>query len=496
MTWFGKLRKTIEDEQDYALFDETIKCYRTGAYRMAYIGTWIAIAESLKNKFKLMAERDNVADQIVKKIEELESKHSPPDRFILNEAKKINIIDDVAFEKIEHIFTMRNLFAHPYNIAPTAKETRNAITTAIDKVLSVPPLLRKPYINDLLNNLQKNRHYIDDSEEKVTKFATDVTNRISPHLYPYLLKALFYRLNETINDCDKNIFVTRLVWFSQTFISHVKPDFSENVWDLRRKFDDFQKAVSIILVSVDIWDLIPENIQDSIISYLLFPENGFEPWTLRSAFILFKNKKLTHSQEEHLKKRFRELKAIDMAGAEIPLEYYADKIIDPLSSHNWYSQNPAAKLLWNIGPNAMEGVSENILEELGRNILQSAEGDAGESVEFLRNMLTSSSIKWPESFIRGLLYECFLDDNNEFRYKCTHIYKAILIAIRCSKGNSIDLFNTLIADIDKSEFKYAKPTSEDTRKAVEELKKVIGELQDKEKTFEEKLNCLIKKIRE
>lgn len=496
MKW-KKLRKQIEVKQDIILFNEVIRCFNAKAYRMAYIATWIAIAESLKNKFKLMAEKDSAIDGFVKQIERLENTHHPVDKAILEEAQKIGILDELSYQKIEPILKMRNIYAHPYNAAPRPDEVSLAIKHAVENVLSTPPLLRKPYINDLLENLQKNRHYLDDLEEKVIKFTKEVIGRIAPDLYPYLLKSLFYRLNEVVNDPDRLIFANRLIWFTQTCMKNIRPDFTQSQWRLREKFNDFSKAVSKTLASVELWDLIPEDVQDSIISYLLFPEEAgipikHETWALKSVYLLFVNKKLTPRQEERVEEGFNTIEPEALAEVSVPLSYYAERLIKSLSSHNWYNQNPAASLLWNLGPMAMKEVSPDVSEDLGRNILQSADGDAGSSCYFLNGTLTSR-VQWPAPFVKGLLYECFLNENNEFRCKNDNnvTSKAILIAIRCNEGDSTNLFDALLKDIDKSKPKDEFCRDYRVQEGVKDINNAIQELTPIEKrTFEDKLKSL------
>jgi len=392
----SEIRKKICEKQDFPLFDEAVKCYKTKAFRMAYIAIWICVAESLRNKISIIAQRDKVADNVLREIEKIETKHTPPDRFILDKSKELGILDDPAFLQIDHLLAMRNIYAHPYNIGPIPKEVELAFIQASHKVLSVPALLRKPYIDKLLGNLSSNRHFIDNLEEKVVQFAQDVIGKIIPTLYPYMLKGLLYYLDEVIRDPDKTIFKYRLVWFTRIFVNQIKPNINEPEWKLKDKFDDFPLAVTLVFSDINLWGLLSENIQDGILGWLLEPEENIDGKIVsvltsrenaQQALLLFKKGKLTARQQERFLGWIEAKELSFLTLWSIPLELYVDKVISKLSSHNWYDQNPAASCLWNLGPEGMKSTPIEKLEVLGRNLFQAADGNSHDSIAFLNSCL-------------------------------------------------------------------------------------------------------------
>lgn len=502
---WSKLTEKIYDKQDIALFEEAKKCFKTKAFRMAYIAIWICIAESLRNKITIMAQKDSVASIIVKKIQEKEDNHYPVDSFILEKSKKIGILDDAPFQKIKQILNMRNIYAHPYNMGPKREEVELAFIHAVEEVLSTPPLLRKPYIEKLLKNLKDNRHYLVDLEEKVVRFANDVIDKIAPHLYPYMFKGIIFNLDKVNKDPDKKIFQNRLIWFSRTFINNIKPDFSDVKWRLNDKFDDFPEAVTQILSDSRFWDMIPEDIQDKMLGWLLYPidkEDGegiviqADRENVQAVFSYYNDGKLTSHQKERFLKWCEEKDLKDLGSYAIPPKIYIDRIISDLASHNWYTQNPAALCLWNLGPNSIEGIPENKLELLGRNILQSAEGDAIKSKSFLDDTIRES-VKWPKFFIKGILYESFLNNESKFRCKYECLYKTLIIVMRCSKEGSEDILKDLLKDIERSTLKYGSTFTSGEKEAISKIEKVLTDLQGEEKSkFGELLVKLRSKLKE
>ena len=267
-----QLRQSICSENDKIIFDEAVRCLKAGAFRMAYIAAWISIAESLKGKLRTLAEKDEVADKILAEIETKEKQFIPQDRTILERTKEIGIIDDISYRQLEPILKMRNLFAHPYHTAPNRNETISALELAVNKVLSIPPLFNKPYIDYLLEKLEKDKHYLDDLRQRVESFAQEITPRVTSRVYPYMLKGLFFKLNAVLYDPDRVFIRNRLIWFTRAYIAVVRPDFVASQWSLRKKFEDFPWAVTVVIASKSVWSLIPTDVQDSVMSLLLYPD--------------------------------------------------------------------------------------------------------------------------------------------------------------------------------------------------------------------------------
>lgn len=108
--------------------------------------------------------------------------------------------------------------------------------------------------------------------------------------------------------------------------------------------------------------------------------------------------------------------------------------IDDLRSHNWYKQNFAIGRLSKFSPEQEKVTQErkDDLFVLGRNVLQSAEGQAYRADDFLHS-LKEKIRNWPkelqQSFVDGCLYEMFYDssgneraeDSRKIKYKETII---------------------------------------------------------------------------
>ena len=92
------------------------------------------------------------------------------------------------------------------------------------------------------------------------------------------------------------------------------------------------------------------------------------------------------------------------------------KLISAMKSHNWYIQNPAIDRVMSNGCCQADELTDEQQVNLGRNILQSGEGTAGSSIEFLEK-LTHDAANWPFGVIRGIALESFTNEKNEIRLK-------------------------------------------------------------------------------
>lgn len=130
-----------------------------------------------------------------------------------------------------------------------------------------------------------------------------------------------------------------------------------------------------------------------------------------------------------------------------------------------------------VGPERTGSASPGLLEQLGRNILQTAQGGS-KNAGALVFKISEGGEKWPYHFIRGLVFECFVDDQQKFRLKSRHLTRALLAGVRGCSSDSLPIFDELIHTVETSELKggvtlfrndYAQ-AADRCRGAVERLK--------------------------
>src|SRR5436305_15147032 len=106
MADLSKYAARILTEDDRPLFQEAVESALHDAPRGAYILIWIACAEGLKRKFREAAVRDHNANKILGQITQAENQQRSADMLILTKAKDYGFIDDVAFQKLEYVYTI------------------------------------------------------------------------------------------------------------------------------------------------------------------------------------------------------------------------------------------------------------------------------------------------------------------------------------------------------------------------------------------------------
>lgn len=92
-----------------------------------------------------------------------------------------------------------------------------------------------------------------------------------------------------------------------------------------------------------------------------------------------------------------------------------DKIITDLKSRNWYTQKPALARFNDMRPQAID---KDSLFLIGRNILQTAEGDESSAVRFLENAerkLQPYTIDGENHLLNGILFEMYFNSKGQFR---------------------------------------------------------------------------------
>lgn len=111
-------------------------------------------------------------------------------------------------------------------------------------------------------------------------------------------------------------------------------------------------------------------------------------------------------------------------GRGLPLRAYWPRIVKGLSSHSWDPQNLAISVLRNAGPLQVGGLDDAAQEELGRQVMQAAEGTAWRATNLLGELSTVEP-PWPSRFIEGAAVEPFLAVDGQVRLKPREMARAL-----------------------------------------------------------------------
>mgnify|MGYP006430071727 CR=1 FL=1 len=401
-------------ENDMLLFHEAVKAASNGALRAAYIMLWLACAESLKWRFREARIRDGEAGKIVGEIEKMESEYKAVDKYVLQKANDYGFLSDSGCHSLTHIYERRCIYAHPYTEAPSKDEVQHACSEAVRNILAQPIKLRHGYGARLLTELLENKSFLDNDQEAVELFAQDVVRRLDHTILPWFFNKYWAKLEDIAYDISSKQLFWRGVWFSRVLLNNRDQEiFSEDEW--HDKVSTYPRILARIATDHSIFQDVGWKAKDSIVGKLI-EESQSNPSVLCYLQRLSGNNAFSIRQKERFNEQVEAISLTRLQNAGLGTRTCYERIIKALTTYNWHLQNPAVGL---IMANAEEGVADldpGQQVELGRNVLQAAEGHANSAETFL-NKVRSQSNSWPREFIAGIAMECFANERGEIRFK-------------------------------------------------------------------------------
>ncbi|MBR5129867.1 MAG: hypothetical protein IKV03_01395 [Alphaproteobacteria bacterium] len=406
----------IKNKEDRALISDAIKLCENGFYRASYIMAWLSCAESLKRRFYELGKRDSNAGKLYKNIEELEKQHKSVDNEIINGAFNFNLISDTEKEKLKHFFSMRSVYSHPYEEAPSKVDCEQIIENIIQIVLSRPVLLKEGGISFILDRLTKEESFLNNSSTEINTYSKELISIIDPKKYSYFLKKYLQFLNDTPKDQRKGILYNRGIMILSYMAFNIG---IENIWS-NEEFENilytYRNASLNVFAELNIFLLLDQKFKNIIINRLFedIPDNLSLIKYLDSFYI--KNI-LTENQRRKFSFIVFDINWRDLPSIELSLKALYPRIISGLKSHNWHMQNPACEYIIHFG-SFDDTLSDEEYVELGRNILQSYVGGSSGAHSLLYRISTVGNT--PISLIQGIVEECFYDDNKKLRLKISN----------------------------------------------------------------------------
>lgn len=382
-------------EEDRPLFQEAVASALYGAPRGAYILIWIAGAEGLKRKFHEAVVRDGNANQSIKRIDQAESTHHSADMVILDEAKNYGFIDDVTYQKLKYVYDMRCVYGHPYGTVPSDEELASAAAVMVNEVLGKPTLLRHGFVQTLINNLFSDVNYLEQSETSVRAFTREMSARIDPIVYKYVLEKYIEKLEPSYDDASLEVVVERGLWFLSEFLLSVGCNF----YSVARWHDftaQYPKTVQHVILSTrNLFEAVGERARDYIVSYNITQAMD-RPSRLKEIEKLLDDGLLSDDQ----KRRLQSLDILVVKAAGLKISTCYDTIISALESRNWHKQNPAVDLIAAKDKSEIAELPPERQEELGRNILQAADGSSHSAWAYL-SAIHDDQNDWPPPSSKG-----------------------------------------------------------------------------------------------
>src|SRR5260221_1982186 len=404
MADLSKYTAGILTEDDRPLFQEAEASGLHGAPRGAYILVWIACAEGLKRKFREAAVRDGEANRIFGQITQAEKQQRSADMLILTKAKDYGFIDDVAFQKLEYVYKMRCIYGHPYEAAPDDEELTNAAAVVVNEVLGKPTLFKHGYVQTLIDRLFSDINYLEQSETSVRSFTREMSIRVAPVVYGYVMEKYAEKLEISYDDASLKVVVERGLWFLSEFLLSVGCDFySATQWhNFAAQYPKMTQHV--ILSDGKLFEAVGDRARDYIVSYDI-TNADIRPSRLKEIEKLLDDGLLSDDQ----KRKLHSLDILVVKAGNLKIRTCYAVIITALESHNWHRQNPAVDLIEANGRSEIAILSPEQQEELGRNILQAADGSSHSGLAYLSAVHKDPS-DLEQPFLKGLIFEAFVNE--------------------------------------------------------------------------------------
>ena len=425
--WLDTIVERVPDERDQVLIRESVAAARTSAFRLAVVGAWLAVAESLKRRFQELAQSDTEAGRITKEVGEREKKQRSVDGFLVGKAHEYGLTSVVEDHALRALFEARNIFGHPYAEQPTEDDVRSAIASAVEHLLSKPLLLGHRFADEEIERITDRAGWLGDSWIAVRKRVDFALGRIDPAIRGYLFVGIIRSSESRFHDVDflASPFARRVQWYLERMLEVDGTSLWNSLAD-EEIVDQYPGIGSLVLSYRGVFQGLGDVARDSVVGELC--ENAIASQAHLDR-ILEIQEESGFSDPEGVRVG-NVLKGLDVKGLVargVPLEMFAQRVIDELASHNWPRQNAGARAVASAGGEQVANIEPAVQEQLGRNVLQSADGTARVSMELLESLKADAS-HWPNAFVYGLVAECLVNDKGWFRVKerCLHSAVAAL----------------------------------------------------------------------
>ncbi len=271
------------DDRAKAYIAEAVASYRSGAFRSAIVGTWIAVCFDVIEKLRELAlSGDKEAE---KHAEELEKTRKSGDiakalkfeRELLELARdKFELISHIEFIDLERLQEDRNRCAHPSLVSedqvfsPSAELARVHLHSAVSHVLQHPPVQGKYALDRLVKEIDS--EYFPDNKDKArVSLASGPLRKPRESLVRNFVVVLIKKLlKEDVDWRHKRRIAAAL---NATFELHPQGHgsaFSEKLSPLLRSLDDAElnRVIAFFQLTKDTWQYVESDVRQRIENFV------------------------------------------------------------------------------------------------------------------------------------------------------------------------------------------------------------------------------------
>ncbi|MEG1592235.1 hypothetical protein [Chryseobacterium sp.] len=437
--WSDEQVKKIHDESDKPLFLEIIGCLNAGFLRSAYIMSWIAIAENLKNKIlqssNLGDERATVALQ---NIEDAESNKKSVDKIILDKVNELSLTDANEKTILEFLWSQRCVFAHPYEIAPSEDQVKHIIDQLVNICLSKPLLYKKNFLLELINNLVTKSFFLTGDQQKQMDYFHTIMLRVTEDLHPFLFKTLLFELGKIESDNSKSNTQLSIRYFLSKLLSDSPLLLSNPVWTLEQRAVNYPFTTFFGCVNTSTWPKLDDRVKEILVNYAVIETDPDKQNKIKTIFSnLIDANILENIYETYY---FTFLSTINFANS---IRFYGKTepmhklIISELDSGNYEKQNSVLEYLKSDdGSKFLLNSSPFDQRNIGKSLMFAARGNNWNINGYLANFPIDPLP--PADLILGFLEGALFNRINRFYVDLTRFISIFEIAKNLPNDQSIN----------------------------------------------------------
>lgn len=405
---------------DGVLFDEAVRCFEQGAYRAALVMTWLAIAEGIRHRFERAAQRDLELTSLLEEIARREQERYAIDTFLLDKAKQHELISDHEYRDLAHIRDQRNRYAHPGGVSPSRTQVLAALDTAVHIVLSRPAQHRTEWTAALVERAATDRTFFPRDPDALRAYAREVDPLLTKEARQHLVVTAVAKLDELAADPARGDLAAKVAILAGAVLEmHAA---LIGALDPAARLAARERGMALVCLRPEVYPRLDAALAGAALASVLEPPADASPgWQpdLRALITvqeLHEAHPLPPIWAEQLDKHISALPLNELAGLDFPAGPLATRLVEEMRSHNWTRQNQACRALANLGPSWSSRLPESVQEQLGRNVLQSAEGDAKDA-SWLLTRIAFAADEWPRRFLYGIAAECVVHEHGRLRLK-------------------------------------------------------------------------------
>jgi hypothetical protein len=283
------LLNSIPDENIRAYAGEAIASYSAGAYRSAIVSIWISVVYDLYQKTRYLAEQfqDKAAQKCLEEIEKIRSHKdkkqiSSWERSLLDKAyDDLKMLSSAEYDHLQRIQQDRHRCAHPvldadgFLFQPLPELARSHIRTAVEVLLSQPPIIGKVAIETFRNDVEGK--FFPNKLESVRSF---LNGRHLPMSEKYRINLIIYSMKKALHLEPDEWNITRRYIFAFYSLTN---DFNEDFRKIDKnaiakivgntKDDRYHALASLLYAENSLFDSIPSFIIEKFREYLFSEAN-------------------------------------------------------------------------------------------------------------------------------------------------------------------------------------------------------------------------------